>query len=322
MLIALPVWLASNAAPAPGAAVGAGVLTPQPSEKTDAAAARQGTTHDPTLAATAKTPPQPALGAAKDDASSQLWRIAPDSNKPTCEQIVGDKRPLTPSPILGKSQLQSARKLLMVGKTEQALELMCLSAFNDETGLGPESLAEHYLSRRSLAEAERWVNVSLQTDPSRRKSLELQADVENQKGNWEQSRQLLLKGMRLTGSELGTLQAIGRKFVADARQAEKGGDLPRAERELRRAAVLVPESGGIALELAQVLAERGQNQPALLWAERAYVLDPTLSAALYFAGNLAAKEGQTDNARKYFDRIVPGDPLYGKASARRAELSR
>ena len=41
-----------------------------------------------------------------------------------------------------------------------------------------------------------------------------------------------------------------------------------------------------------------------------------------YAGNLAAKLGQTDAAHNYFERIVPGDPLYTKANARRAELNR
>lgn len=324
LLLVIPLWLASNAGQKPAASPtltnDRGVLPPPPSHATptpkasDADGAQQD--HPPSSDAPPSVLPQ------GEDASLRLWLVAPDSKKPNCEQIVGDRRPLTASPLLGKSQLQSARKLLMVGKTEQAVELMCLSAFNDETGLGPESLAEHYLSRRSLSEAERWINISLKSDPTRRKSLDLQADIENQKGNWEQSRALLLKTMRLTGSEVGTLQAIGRKLMADARQATKGGDLPRAERELRRAAVLAPKSGGIALELAQVLAERGQSQAALAWAEHAYVLDPTLSAALYYAGNLAAKIGQTDAAHKYFERIVPGDPLYTKANARRAELNR
>ncbi len=325
LLVVVPLWFASNSAPkseaAPSAATDRGAMQPSPSHgKTNSPGSDATNIQKSSPVSTVNAPA--VAGPIKEDASTQLWLVAPDSHKPNCEQIVGDRRPLTPSPLLGKSQLQSARKLLMVGKTEQAVELMCLSAFNDETGLGPEALAEHYLSRRSLAEAERWVNVSLTTDPSRRKSLDLQADVENQKGNWDQARALLLKTMRLTGNETGTLQAIARKLMADARQATKGGDLPRAERELRRAAVLAPESGGIALELAQVLAERGQSQAALLWAERAYVLDPTLSAALYYAGNLAAKLGQTDAAHNYFERIVPGDPLYTKANARRAELNR
>ena len=162
--------------------------------------------------------------------------------------------------------------------------------------------------------------VSLRADPSRRKSQEILADIENQKGNWESSREILLKTMRLSGDETATLAAIGRKLVGDARQASQGGDLSRAERTLRRAAVLVPESGGIALELAQVLAERNMKAAALLWAERAHALDGSLTAALFFAGNLAQKMEDPALARRYYGLIPASDPLHEKASERISQL--
>lgn len=269
---------------------------------------------------TAETPAIPAKKksreseANKADSAGDLWAVAPDSEQPNCEEVVGNKKPLSPSPTNAQSYLRQARKLLMAGKTEDAAELMCLSALSDETGLAAEALAEYYLGRRSLMEAQRWIETSLKADPDRRKSQELLADIESQKGNWEESRRILLKTMRLTGNETATLNAIGRKLVADAGQATKGGDLARAERELRRAAVLVPESGGIALELANILAERKMPKAALLWSERAYVLDPTLSAALVVSGRIAAELGDIDTARTYFQRVPAGDPYYRQAA--------
>lgn len=309
-------WWASQARPtetraAAGSGVSGAIPSPAPSS----------------IASEAPSDTQPSVEVASVSPTAsrtveQLWMVAPDAQRPSCDQVLGEKKPLSASETNAKSYLFRARKLLMVGKTEEAVELMCLSAFSDDAGLAPEALAEYYLSRRSLAEAERWVTVSLKADQRRRHSRELLADVENQKGNWQDSRRILLETMRLTGSETNTLQAIGRKLLADARQAVKGGDLPRAERELRRAAVLVPESAGIALELAQVLAERGLHNAGLLWAERAYVLDPTMSAALYYSGTLAAKVGHVEAARRYFDRIAVGDPLHSQAKARLAELAR
>ncbi len=249
-----------------------------------------------------------------------LWKIAADTRKDGCEIIAGGKKPGVESPAKAQNYLRQARKMLMIGNTEDALELMCLSGLSDSKGPAAEALAEYYLSHRSLGQAEHWVKISLQADSERRKSQELLADIENQKGNHEKSRDLLLKTMKLTGRETSTLAAIGRKLIADAHQATKGGDLPRAERALRRAAVLVPESSGVALELAQVLAERKMADAALLWAERAYSLDPTSAHALFYAGNLAAKTGRKKAAKKYFQRIPPGDPLYQKATARISKL--
>ncbi len=251
-----------------------------------------------------------------------LWKIAPDSNKAGCEEILGDKKPNMQSPANAQSSLRQARKQLLVGNITDAHELMCLSGLYDKDGPAAEALAEYYLGQRSLGQAERWIEISLKADPERRKSRELLADIENQKGNVEKSRRLLLETMKLSGSETSTLAAIGRKLMADARQASRGGDLPRAERALRRAAVLVPESGGIALELSQVLAERKMTRAALAWALHAYSIDPTMSAALFFAGNLSAQLGDEEAARKYFERIVPGDPLYAKATKRASELAK
>src|SRR5690606_269596 len=178
---------------------------------------------------TAETPAIPAKKksreseANKADSAGDLWAVAPDSEQPNCEEVVGNKKPLSPSPTNAQSYLRQARKLLMAGKTEDAAELMCLSALSDETGLAAEAFAEYYLGRRSLMEAQRWIETSLKADPDRRKSQELLADIESQKGNWEESRRILLKTMRLTGNETATLNAIGRKLVADAGQATKGG---------------------------------------------------------------------------------------------------
>lgn len=291
------------------------------SEQSDALPAPNNASEQPIAAnAPADAPAAPSPKKPRDpssdkvDRAGDLWAVAPDSEQPNCEEVVGNKKPASSSPTNAQSYLRQARKLLMAGKTEDAAELMCLSALSDETGLAAEALAEYYLGRRSLMEAQRWVETSLKADPDRRKSQELLADIESQKGNWEESRRILLKTMRLTGNETATLNAIGRKLVADAGQATKGGDLARAERELRRAAVLVPESGGIALELANILAERKMSKAALFWSERAYVLDPRLSAALVVSGRIAAELGDIHTARTYFQRVPAGDPYYQQAA--------
>jgi hypothetical protein len=61
-------------------------------------------------------------------------------------------------------------------------------------------------------------------------------------------------------------------------------------------------------------------EAALLWSEHAYTLDPSSSSALYYSGNLAAQMGKKKTAKKYFERIPPGDPLYQKAASRITEL--
>lgn len=249
-----------------------------------------------------------------------LWKIAPDSQLDSCEVVLGPAVPRGESPERSLSYWKEARRLLMKGDSREALERMCLAGLFDTKGPAAEGLAEYYLAERSLAEAERWVRLSLDADGERRRSLEILGDIESQKGNPEEARKLWLETMRLTGTETSVLQAISRKLLKDARLAERGGALPRAERALRRAATLDPESAIVAARLAEIFLLRDQLPAATLWAQRAMSLDPNDTGATLLSGRIAEKQGKQEEAVKLYQSIPPGDDLYKDAQSRLARL--
>lgn len=260
--------------------------------------------------------PEEAQAEAKAGPSDALWKVGPDTNMATCKEKLGPAAPTVESPARSISYWKQARRLLMMGKTDQALEMMCLAGLFDPAGPAAEGLAEYYLAQRSLAEAERWVKLSLKADSTRRKSLELQGDIESQKGNPEKALKIWLDTMRLDGSETAKMQAISRKFMQDSKLARRGGDLPRAERTLRRAAAMDPSSAVISAELAELFLQREVLASAAQWAERSRKLDPNFAGAKILSGRIAEAAGKANEARDFYRSVPPGDPSYSQAQKR------
>ena len=228
-------------------------------------------------------PKQPELPAPTTPVEQQpgldLFKVAQDSKLPSCENLLGPDAPTRRSIDQALIYWRMSRQALVHGKLDKALQLMCKAGLSDQSGPAAAGLAEHYLAERSLNQAERWIGHALSADPGRRVNLELMGDIENQKGHVEKSRKLWLTIMKLKGDEIGTLKAIARKLMADARAAQRGGAWARAERELRRAATLSPDDALVATKLGEVFLARGLPHAAARWASRAKTLDPQLSDA-------------------------------------------
>jgi Tfp pilus assembly protein PilF len=257
-----------------------------------------------------------AEGENADEPELGLWLVAPDSRRPSCEELLGAATPKGESKERSLSYWKRARSLLMQGKSGEALEMMCLAGLYDKTGPATEGLSQQYLAERSLEQAERWVKLSLATDPERRRSKELLGDVQSQQGKVEQARKTWLSSMSLSGEETRTLRAISRKLEKDATLALRGGDLPRAERELRRAATLDPDNASAATALAEVLAQRGVAKAAILWAQRARMIDPNDFAAVLVLGELFEDQGSKEEAAQLYRSVPPGDRHYKAAQSR------
>jgi Flp pilus assembly protein TadD len=257
----------------------------------------------------------------EDDAAGDgLWHVAPDSNKPSCEERLGASAPKGEDPIKAVGYLRQARKLLMVGKTDEAVQNMCLAGLFDPKGPAAEGLAEYYLGQRSLKEAERWIQLALEASPDKRTVKELKGDIENQKGNFEESKKLILETMMLTGTETKKMELTARKLKADAALARRGGDLPRAERELRRAAILKPTDAVIASDLGEILLRRNTPEGAAKWAAHSLKLDPNHSVAMLLSGRIAEASGKKNEARTFYEMVPIGDPFHKEAQRRRGRL--
>jgi hypothetical protein len=255
-----------------------------------------------------------------DSGSGNLWLVDGGNTFPTCEERLGASAPKGKDPIRSSGYWKNARRLLMLGNSDEAIENLCLAGLLDPGGPASEGLAEYYLGQRALAQAERWIKESLKADPERRKSKELLGDIENQKGNTEEAKKLLLATLNLSSEETRKLEVTARKFQKDARLARKGGDLPRAERELRRAALLAPTDAEIAIELGDTLLRREASVAAARWAAQALKLDPNNSNAMLLAARVAETLGKKDKAREYYEMVPLGDPNHDEAQRRRGRL--
>jgi tetratricopeptide (TPR) repeat protein len=239
---------------------------------------------------------------------------------PSCEERLGASAPKQVDPVRSSGYLKAARKHLMLGATEDAIQNLCLAGLSDPGGPASEGLAEYYLGQRAVEQAERWIRESLKVDPERRKSKELLGDIENQKGNVQEAKKILLATLQLSGDETKTMELTARKLRQDSRLARKGGDLPRAERELRRAALLSPKDAEIAAELGDMLLRREASVAAARWAAHSLTLDPNYSTAMLLSARIAEAQGKKDKAREFYEMIPLGDPNHDEAQRRRGRL--
>lgn len=224
---------------------------------------------------------------------------------------------LTPGVALGDpaggAAFHRARKALMAGDVVAAEAELCRSVLAAPTGPGAEALAEFYLGRRAVTLAKLTLEPPLAASPERRKAVELMADVRAYEGAPDAARKLLLSTLGLTGDETRVLGAVARKIAGEAEQATRGGDLPRAERLLRRAVLLAPDDVNATLALASVYARSGLPQAAEAWAERVLGLSPGHGGALVILGDLARVRGDFDEARRQYERVPEGDPARARA---------
>jgi Flp pilus assembly protein TadD len=289
---------------------------------------------EPTATTTAQkeeTKPEQANGKAKDSPTkplpedghpeiSSLFVVAPDSKLSSCEEKLKDRFPGPPSVERSANFYRQARSFLMQGEMEEAWEVMCSAGLLHPTGPAADGLAEFYLSRRSLAEAEKWVRSSLSAEKPRRATQELLGDVESQKGNVNEARRVWLETMKLDGDEEKKLKIISRKHIRNAQQAQKGGDLARAEREIRRAVTLQERDPAAATEFAAILSQRGKLEAAEEWAARARELDFTFGYAFVVSGKIAEARNKQIEAAGFYDKVSRDSPYYHEAQKLKSRL--
>jgi tetratricopeptide (TPR) repeat protein len=153
-----------------------------------------------------------------------------------------------------------------------------------------------------------------------RQDRELFGDVKNQQGHVDESREIWLKTMKLSGSEEAKLNVIARNHTRNAQKFRQAGDLPRAEIEARRAVTLAKKDASAATEFAEVLLRRNVLEAASKWAEQARKIDPFNHYSLLVAGRIA--EGQKDlkKARRLYAEVPSSDAHYREAQSRISRL--
>jgi tetratricopeptide (TPR) repeat protein len=95
------------------------------------------------------------------------------------------------------------------------------------------------------------------------------------------------------------------KGLAAARAANTAGDQAGAEKEYRRTIEIVPELGGLRLELAELLVKSGATEGAVALLEADPVADPQVQARL---GELRLQLGRYEAAVEAYQKAIESDP--------------
>jgi len=267
----LPQWLTAVAKYVPGGHGGAKPAAPAAPAQDPApvAAARGATALELADLGTVETT---AFGMSQAEVDA-LFKVE-DANLASCEQmLVGWEAPLPmieeDRPKQGAIHRRQAQAHLVAGEPMQALRDLCKSATIDPAGAGTETLANVYLSQRSLEHAETWAKRFLADNARSESGRELLGDIENQRGKVAEARAAWLAVLGIDASKVGTMREVARHYVQDATSAMGASDLSQAERKLRRALTLDPTNTSAALLLSRVLERQGLVAPSLAWAARA-----------------------------------------------------
>lgn len=175
-----------------------------------------------------------------------------------------------------------ARKSLMAGSEDKALQHMCEATFIDPAGPATVGLAKYYLGRRSLDQAHTWAQKAVEVAAganSKRIAQQVLGDVFSQMGKPEEARKVWLESFNLTEDQTERLGPVVRNFINAAVKARKGGDPALAEQLLRRATTFEPDNVNASALLAATLLDNGEKKLAKLWAERALKKKPGLDMA-------------------------------------------
>jgi tetratricopeptide (TPR) repeat protein len=226
----------------------------------------------PPVAEEPKKAPEPS----PEEKLAAMFRVENPAEAESCETILGK----TPEQFASEPGWRAAhnwklaRKNLVAGNNEVAVELMCKAAFIDPRGSAVSGLVRFHLGNRALtralALAERGVEVS---NGKNRVARELMGDVYNQMGELEKARNIWLETMNLSVDDTDRLKAVVRNLAKQATKARRGGDYPLAERLLRRAASFEQDDAEVAASLAFVLQKNDQPALAKIWADHALELD-------------------------------------------------
>ena len=233
------------------------------------------------------------------------FRVAPDSQATDCRELVGEEatqRPLSQAAGYWKA----ARTKLMQGDVEQAHEMMCRAALIDPGGPAAEGLAGFYLGRRSLDNAESWVKRVLAANPESRSGQELLSDIRNQQGRPDDALSILLGTMNLATSDVIKREIVSRKFRADAALAVRSGDLPRAERLLRRSVVLDPKNEDAVIDLVDIFLRLELPAAAQAWGQHLLSLDASSPVAHLILGDVARLGRDYATAREHYAKVTAG----------------
>jgi Flp pilus assembly protein TadD len=223
----------------------------------------------PPAATAAPVPPAPEIAATPGSAVIP-WDDLPAVKAASCEELAAaDVQGSNPKSVALERALKEAPRALMRGDAPAAHRAFCVA-----TQLGRRSptmlsgLSQTLLVLSDPHAALATTDQLLQLDPTSWAALDLRGDVLIRMGRVEEAKSSWFTAAGVSPASEPLVRNLLRANKSAAEAALRAGDLPRADRMLRRVIALTPMDAAPCLQLAALLAKSGQQAAAERW--RAY----------------------------------------------------
>jgi Flp pilus assembly protein TadD len=171
-----------------------------------------------------------------------------------------------PKGFLFQQAVTSAQRALLQGDTTAAHTAFCnaaqLGVPSDTVLLG---LTQVLLMQADPTAALKTVDQLLERTPTNKQALGWRGDILIRLGRVDEAREAWFKAAGATRPSKLLIDNLVRANDADAKAAQRSGDLSRADRMLRRAIALTSGDPEHCRELAAVLSKSGQTAAAERW---------------------------------------------------------
>jgi Tfp pilus assembly protein PilF len=274
----------------------------------------------PRAVTTPPVPNSPQRSLAKEPAPQVVATAeSTDSGDPLgCERWLNAAKPLRGSspgsernPGQAKHEWYGARKAIHLGDWDKAEERLCRSAALDPMGPGAAGLADLFLSRGKLQEADGWGTWALSLQPKDRRVKQMLADVRSQQGRTDEARALLLESMNVSDGDQQVLKQVAKNYTDLGYRALRARDPYQARRLFWRARVLDGNNALACVGLAKLELKDGDPKQAAKWALEATKLDPNYFHAHLALGDAREKSDEPSLAKQaWLDaaRLQPQSP--------------
>lgn len=262
----------------------------------------------------------PVSGALSDELLQRYLTVASVTPKTCTELVPNPKQGVRDPAAEGSVPWQAARKAIVRGDLAAAQASMCEAAFINPASPALEALALLYVTEGAATEALVWLDKAEAVRPGVRDTLELRGAALSQLGQIGKARQVWLQALNVKEEDMGRRGGVADEDVAVARQHMKQGDLPRAERRLRRAVVLNPKSSLAMATLAELFLKKNQTTLAQGLAESSIAAEPFFPDAYVVLADVDKAQGNLQKAREHLERALQIRPDFWAAKKALREL--
>lgn len=243
--------------------------------------------------------------------------------QPGCQELLPTPPSIGRDPTHEASlHWQEARKAIVRGDLGESRLKMCTAVLINPESPALEGLGLLYVTQEAPQEALSWIDRALAARPNVRETLDLKATAQSQLGQIEEAERTWLTALSIQATDTARRKGTSLEDTQTAKQFAKRGDLPRAERLLRRA-IALDEKNAVALTtLAEVFLKKGSLDASRALAEASLSLEPYFPEAHVIIGEVQIAKGDSAEARRAFERALSMRPDFWAAKKRLLELDK